>query len=110
MSFNTNGVNLKGQFHLKNTDPIDSRYIIASAEEYKALLEKDNDVPKFLYPGLTFAVLTDFTTDDGQTISKGIYQVNTDYQVARHIQIGTKILTESQVENLTILLNSIDFS
>lgn len=73
MSFNGNGVQLKGQFHLKNTDPIDSRYVITSQEEYNALIEKDDSNPKFLYPGLTFTVTADEVAN-----GKGVYRVATD--------------------------------
>ena len=82
MSFKQGGTPLSGQFHLKNTNPIDSRYVITSTEEYKALVEKGTDGKyKFLYPGLTFTVTTDLTYSDNGSqinITAGTYQVNTD--------------------------------
>lgn len=75
MSFNSNGgTNLKGQFNLKNTDPIDGRYVITSLAEYNALTAKDGETPKFLYPGLTFTV----TKDLNETIKAGNYTVDSD--------------------------------
>jgi CubicO group peptidase (beta-lactamase class C family) len=83
MSFNSNGVNLKGQFNLKTTDPIDGRYVITTADEYAALTDVDDeDKALYLYPGLSFTVAP---KDDDETdalnnagVVAGEYQVAAD--------------------------------
>ena len=102
MSFNSNGVNLKGQFNLKNTDPIDGRYLVTSADEYESLVSKGDDgIPKFLYPGLTFTVTEDLTLSDGTTtIKAGHYQVDLNNNVVASIMIGSVVLTEAKLQKL----------
>jgi hypothetical protein len=110
MSFKSSGVNLKGQFHLKNTDPIDSRYIITSKDEYDTLISKDSNDYKFLYPGLTFAVIvsTAFTGADNKTINTGIYQVGTGYSIDKQIQIGSRTLSENQLVKILDFMDLVE--
>lgn len=110
MSFKTSGVNLKGQFHLKNTDPIDSRYIITSSEEYNELISKDGADYKFLYPGLAFAVIVNeaFTGADNKLINTGIYQVGTNYSIDKQIQIGSTTFSEDQLIKVLDFMDSVE--
>ena len=82
MSFNSNGVNLKGQFNLKNTDPIDGRYVITTKAEYEKLTKTDAGKALYLYPGLSFTVAPkdDDNTDDlnNAGVVAGEYQVAAD--------------------------------
>jgi len=79
MSFNTNGVNLKGQFNLKNTDPIDGRFVVTTKAEYEDLTRLDaSGKALYLYPGLTFTVSTDLTLNSGVKKPSGTYQVAAD--------------------------------
>ena len=72
MSFNSNGVNLKGQFNLKNTDPIDGRYVITTKEEYESMKNLA------LYPGLMFTITNELTLSNGTKKVPGVYQVAAD--------------------------------
>ena len=79
MSFKTGGTPLSGQFHLKSTDPIDSRYVITSLEEYTALLSADDyGKPKYLYPGLVFTITANLTLSGDIIKEAGRYQVLAD--------------------------------
>lgn len=92
-----------------------NKYTVTTLDELKELTSKDDSGSyKLLYPGLTFAIILadkDEPLEYGdQKMSTGIYQVGIDGSLNRQIQIGNKVLTETQVDNLTKLLNSIDFS
>ena len=108
MSFNSSGVNLKGQFNLKNTDPIDGRYLVTSVAEYEALTSEDDSGPKFLYPGLTFTVTTNLTLNNGTIVKAGNYQVDINGKVVASIMIGGITLTEEKLQKLLDFLDTIE--
>lgn len=109
MSFNSNGVNLKGQFNLKNTDPIDGRYLVTSEDEYESLVSKGDDgIPKFLYPGLTFTVTKELTLSDNTVVKAGHYQVDLNNNVVASIMIGSVVLTEAKLQKLLDFLDMIE--
>ena len=79
MSFDSKGgVNLKGQFNLRNTDPIDGRYVITSKEEYEEMTTLSSNSAVYLYPGLMFTVTTALVLTDGTKRAPGTYQVAAD--------------------------------
>lgn len=80
MSFNSSGVNLKGQFNLKTTDPIDGRYVITTKEEYEELTKKADNKALYLYPGLSFTVAPKDDTETAALNNVGV--VAGEYQVA----------------------------
>ncbi len=89
MSFNSNGVNLKGQFNLKNTDPIDGRYVITTSEEYTELTKTADGKALYLYPGLSFTVAPKDDTETTALSNSGV--VAGEYQVAADGQTVYKV-------------------
>lgn len=85
MSFNSSGVNLKGQFNLKTTDPIDGRYVITTKEEYEEFTKKADGKALYLYPGLIFTITTELTLKDGTKKVPGAYQVAADGQTVNKV-------------------------
>ena len=107
MSFNSNGVNLKGQFNLKNTDPIDGRYIITSTDEYEKMTTKlSSDSAVYLYPGLMFTVTTELILSNKTNfVVPNVYKTNADGKkvvVPGAYQVAADGLTVNKVPKFTM--------
>lgn len=117
MSFKSPGVNLKGQFNLKNTDPIDGRYVITTAEEYEEMTKLSSGSAVYLYPGLMFTVTTELTlskkstfvvpnvyktdANDNKIVVPGVYQIDADGQTVNRVPKFTIVNNVDDLNNTT---------
>ena len=94
MSYNNTGIPIASQFNLRSPSPIDSRYVIETAEQFAALLS-DNA----LYPGLSFALMQDSTVG-GVTYKEGVYRLDIDGTLRQIDEIDVTAITQDEVNSL----------